>query len=105
MTSEFEIVFIDLTVGILDATTVITTGATGPTTGTTTGKTILALHPTRNNIMTIKLSKLYVKHYLSVCIHLTVGKLDATTVIPDTTTGKTIFILQPTQNHIMPIIS
>ena len=32
----------------------ITTGATGPTTGTTTGKTILALHPTRNNIMTIK---------------------------------------------------
>ena len=51
MTSEFEIVFIHLTVGILDATTVITTGTTGPTTGTTTGKTIFALQPTRNNII------------------------------------------------------
>ena len=93
MTSEFEIVLIHLTVGILDATTVITTGTTGSTTGTTNGKTTLALHPTRNNIMTIKLSKLYVKHYLSVCIHLTVGKLDATTVIPETTTGKPIIAL------------
>ena len=83
----------------------ITTGATGPTTGTTTGKTILALHPTRNNIMTIKLSRLYVKHYFSVCIHLTVGKLDTTTVIPETTTGKTIFALHPNRNNIIIIMA
>ena len=62
MTSEFEIVFIHLTVGILDATTVITTGTTGPTTGTTTGKTIFALQPTRNNIIIMAKRRSIIHH-------------------------------------------